>query len=231
MSKTKILITAGGTSEKIDEVRRITNTGTGATGALIAEEFCAALGPAAQIIYLCSENAVRPRAEHFNGASISIELANDVHSLIAAIKTLCAETKFDIIVHSMAVSDFYVHSIADTEGNIGEGKISSDKESLVITLKKAPKAIASLRELAPEATIVGFKLLSGVSEQELVAAGLALLQKNSLDFVLANDTKTALDSADEHTGYLVAPGGTYKCARGKSEIAKLLIKQTLTALQ
>ena len=34
-----ILITAGGTTETIDGVRSITNTGTGRLGSLIADEF------------------------------------------------------------------------------------------------------------------------------------------------------------------------------------------------
>jgi phosphopantothenoylcysteine synthetase/decarboxylase len=37
----KVLVTAGGTSEPIDGVRRITNTSTGATGGVIARAFAA----------------------------------------------------------------------------------------------------------------------------------------------------------------------------------------------
>ena len=37
--KHTVLVTAGGTSEPIDNIRSITNTGTGALGSLIADAF------------------------------------------------------------------------------------------------------------------------------------------------------------------------------------------------
>ena len=103
---------------------------------------------------------------------------------------------------------------------INENKISSDKEDLIVVLKKAPKIIALLRGLAPQAVIVGFKLLSGVSEEDLISAGHALLKKNDCDLVLANDMDNV--SIDQHEGLLIARDGTYERASGKEEIAKLI---------
>ena len=56
----KFLVTAGGTSEKIDAVRCITNSATGALGSLIAERLAEDPG-AERIFYICGKTAVRPK--------------------------------------------------------------------------------------------------------------------------------------------------------------------------
>ena len=246
----QILITAGGTSERIDNVRRITNSGTGALGAKIAEAFAAAERDC-RITYICSASAIRPPG------NVSVICADDIDSVAEAVKRACAETRFDIIIHSMAIGDYKVRAVSDTSlatagvierlsvlacgdsqspeeaiqdvllspAGITDAKISSDKEDLLIVLEKAPKIIALYRGLAPEATIIGFKLLSDASEEELVSAGLALLKKNDCDFVLANDMKTV--RSDMHEGLLIKKDGTYERATGKDNIAKLVVKASL----
>ena len=54
-----ILITAGGTSEPIDNVRVITNLGTGRLGSLIADRF-AEEDSVGKIFYVCSSRSVTP---------------------------------------------------------------------------------------------------------------------------------------------------------------------------
>jgi len=250
----KILITAGGTAEKIDDVRRITNSGTGRLGAKIAECF-AADGLKHSITYICSENAVRPKPDAAAGSILEICVTEDVDSVMEAVQTACAKTAFDAIIHSMAISDFQVRAVSESRqmteavieklslimcGDssspeeairdallsppaIKEGKISSDREDLIVVLKKAPKIIALLRGLAPGAVIVGFKLLSGACEEELARAGHALLIKNKCDFVFANDMETV--RKDHHEGILIARDGTYERASGKDGIAALIVRR------
>ena len=55
----RILITAGGTSEKIDEVRSITNHSTGKLGSLIAASF---LKYDVTIDYVTTAHALRPQS-------------------------------------------------------------------------------------------------------------------------------------------------------------------------
>jgi len=249
----KILISAGGTSEKIDDVRRITNSGTGRLGAKIAEAFAASC-PGCSITYICSENAVRP--EHSGNERV----CGDVNDVMEAVRQACAETAFDVIVHSMAISDYQVRAVSDSAlmtqnvierlsalacgdssspeeairdallspPEVKANKISSEKEDLIVVLKKAPKIIAMLRGLSPDSVIIGFKLLSGVSEEELADAGLGLLKKNDCDFVFANDMRTV--HGDSHKGILVARDGTYKSASGKDKIAELIVSSVLKRL-
>jgi len=232
-----ILITAGGTSEKIDDVRRITNSGTGRLGAKIAEAF-AASGRECSITYLCSENAVRPEIRQGDGSSVLrqknrplVLICSDVDSVRDAVLEACDETAFDVIVHSMAIGDYRVKTVLDslhTQREIRESKISSEKEELVVVLEKAPKIIALLRGLAPDAVIVGFKLLSEAGEEELVQAGHALLMKNDCDFVLANDIRTVRQN--RHEGILITKDGTFEHAAGKEEIAALIVERVLERL-
>jgi phosphopantothenate---cysteine ligase (CTP) len=69
---------------------------------------------------------------------------------------------------------------------------------------------------------VGFKLLYGVSRQELLDTGLALLQKNRCDFVLANDAQSFADGG--HTGFLIAPCGEPVRFEGKRAIARGIVR-------
>ena len=222
----KVLITAGGTSEKIDDVRRITNFATGRLGMKIVEAF-AASGHECHITYICSESAVRPEPD----SALDIRVADDVNSVMKAVEKACAENDFDVIVHSMAISDYRVKAVRDSlfsAHDIRENKIPSDKEELIIVLEKAPKIIALLRGLAPNAVIVGFKLLSCASKEDLLRAGHVLLMKNDCDYVLANDMMAVKD--DGHEGFLIARDGTYEHTYGKDGIATLIVESTIKLL-
>ena len=55
----KIIVTAGGTSEPIDEIRAITNKSTGSLGSKIAAEF-ATRDEVERIYYVHGKNAITP---------------------------------------------------------------------------------------------------------------------------------------------------------------------------
>ena len=246
-----VLITSGGTSEQIDDVRRITNTSTGQLGAMIADAF-AANTVDTNILFICAENAIRPSNEN-----IKIKTITGVLSLKEAIEEACAENNYDIIIHCMAVSDYMIKTVTDSDqmaenivehlsytmcgdsaspkdaimegienaSTIKANKISSDKDNLIVVMTKSPKVIAELRGLEPKAVIVGFKLLSDVSEEELIDVGYALLNKNDCDFVLANDMKTV--RAGQHKGILIDKNKQTCEAVGKKEIAEMIKDMTL----
>ncbi|NLX24567.1 MAG: phosphopantothenate--cysteine ligase, partial [Lentisphaerae bacterium] len=54
-----VLITAGGTAEKIDDVRKISNIATGRLGSLIADAFLKMED--VTVTYVCSEEAYVPQ--------------------------------------------------------------------------------------------------------------------------------------------------------------------------
>lgn len=92
------------------------------------------------------------------------------------------------------------------------------KSDLLLSLKKAPKLIGKMKTLSPDAFLVGFKLLKGVTEEELISVASALWEKNGCDLVLAND----LDEIDSqrHKGILVQDKTIVGRYETKKEIAE-----------
>ena len=229
-----ILITAGGTSEPIDSVRSITNSGTGRLGSLTAERF-AAKEDVGRVYYICPETALRP----FD-TKIEVIIVKTVDDLKAAVEDLLGRVRIDAVVHSMAVSDYRVRSVSTiemvsqamtsgddiesalnkTDLRYGGEKLSSKMGSPLILLEPTPKILPLFRQLSPDAVIVGFKLLSGVTTDRLFEVAKKLMTDNGCDYVLANDSKDI--SGDSHIGCLMdRDGGVIRCET-KGEIAQTI---------
>lgn len=201
----KILITSGGTTEKIDSVRGITNHSTGQLGTLIAETF---LKQGHQVTLLTTPSAVKPQAHE----QLTIVQVTDVASLIQAMEPLVKS--HDVLIHSMAVSDYTPVYMTDLEElktsdkpeqllekKNTETKISSASDYQVLFLKKTPKVISLVKEWNPKIQLIGFKLLVDVSPQELIQVARDSLIKNQAEVIVANDLQTI--SAGKHRAYLV----------------------------
>ncbi|MFB5534658.1 phosphopantothenate--cysteine ligase [Enterococcus faecium] len=237
----KILITAGGTTEKIDQVRAITNHSTGRLGQALADYLAA--NPDTIIDYVTTKQALKPK-RHSNITIYTIESALD---LFLQLEALTKKEHYDAIIHSMAVSDFTpafsfseeqlaknlpTSSTQEELGNWFEeneqtdttvSKISSDTEHLVLVLKKTPKIISYLREWQPKAKIIGFKLLVDVPKKSLLAVAKNSLINNKTDFIFANDLTEI--HGETHHGYLLSKDGTVEEAQSKSEIAALITEK------
>lgn len=233
----KILITAGGTSERIDEVRYITNVSTGQLANQIALAYLNFENT--QIFYLCTKQAVKP-----NHHRCQVVEVDGVDSVIMQIEKLCKVHDFQIVVHAMAVSDYQIDKVTTLSDVIEtsktfevkdvhqhlldykqDGKISSDVEDLTIVLKRTPKIIKNLRGYVKDAQIVGFKLLSGVSDDQLFDVAYDLLLKNDCDFVLANDLQKI--SNQQHHAFLIGRNGQKFDCTTKKEIAYTIVQNTL----
>ena len=219
----KIVITAGGTSERIDDVRTITNSSTGSLGFAIGNAFIAE-EKVEKIYYLHGKRAVWP--EHEKIEPIEIGGVMDLKENITRVLT---EDKIDAVIHAMAVSDYMVHQVTTLDKLMGTedpahaqdltgNKISSDIDDLIIHMKRSPKVISCIKEVSPESILVGFKLLSGVPHEELIDVGYRLLQKNNCDFVMANDLREIGNGF--HKGYLIHRDKTYDSMNTNEEIAK-----------
>lgn len=237
-----ILITAGGTSEPIDRVRSITNTGTGKLGSLIAD--CAAeYAQAEKIFYIHTKNAVLP-----SNGRVTLIPVSSTQDLDDAVSKLSGEEKIDIVIHSMAVSDYRVRAVigadmlaginTDTAGILdlfdrndmrkGCNKLSSSMSDPVILLQPTQKVLPLMRALMPEAKLVGFKLLDHVSREELISVAHRLLEKNGCDYVLANDYATV--EAGAHEGILIDKSGEKGSFIGKENIAQGIMKTLMEEL-
>ena len=221
----KILITSGGTREAIDRVRSITNHSTGQLGKVIAESF---LQADHQVTLVTTKSALKPDG-HPNLTIIEI---SDVASLKEALEPLVKS--HDVLIHSMAVSDYtpvYMTGIdevaqADSvydllEKSNEEGKISSANDYQILFLKKTPKIISLVKEWNPAIRLIGFKLLVGVSKDELLAVARASLEKNQADYIVANDLLDIKEG--QHRAYLVSKNEHIQ-VETKDQIAQLILQ-------
>ena len=100
----KILITAGGTLEKIDQVRSITNNSTGEMGLKICNELSKIEG--VEIYYLNTKTSMKPKNGFlFNVYPIEV---NDTQSVHDKMKEIIQTNKIDYVIHAMAISDYKV---------------------------------------------------------------------------------------------------------------------------
>lgn len=220
----RIVITAGGTSEPIDDVRKITNTSTGSLGLAIANAFLHDHRDVVdKIYYLHGEKAQYPD----NAAVEHIRIGGTMDLKEQLTRVLESE-KIDAVIHAMAVSDYMVDKVTTVEeiktgvksDKLSGNKISSSIDDLAIILKRTPKIIGMIKEVSPESRLVGFKLLSNVPHEELIEVASALMQKNHCDFVLANDLSEIGDGM--HKGYLVHRDGKVDTMQTKKEIAEMI---------
>ncbi|MBZ2060889.1 phosphopantothenate--cysteine ligase [Streptococcus sanguinis] len=218
-----ILITSGGTSEKIDRVRSITNHSTGRLGKIIAETF---LDKGDQVTLVTTPKAVRPAA-HPNLTIVQIE---NVAELLESLEPLIHT--HDVLIHAMAVSDYTPVYMTGLEAvaaspdmteflnkTNSESKISSQDDVQVLFLKKTPKIISLVKKWNPAIRLIGFKLLVNVTKEELLKTARASLIKNQAEIIVANDLTEI--SNQEHRAYLVGKD-TVTQAQSKEEIAQLL---------
>ncbi|HEX8931732.1 MAG TPA: bifunctional phosphopantothenoylcysteine decarboxylase/phosphopantothenate--cysteine ligase CoaBC [Patescibacteria group bacterium] len=207
----KIIVTAGGTSEKIDEVRSITNRSSGKMGVALAEELYLR---GAQVLLLRAKKAVSPR---YLMQEEIFETAEDLLNLLKK-----HSKSADVFYHVAAVADFTPEKV--------DGKISS-KTEFNLKLKPQVKILDLIKMLNPKIRLIAFKAEYGLPEKELLAAALKRLQEAKADVIIANDIskKDSGFEVDANEVLVVFPNGTFKkIALGlKREIAAKIIDLSL----
>lgn len=234
-----VVITSGGTSEYIDKVRKITNSGTGKLGSLIANSF--AIKEDIDIIfYIHTPKAILPNV---NKKCFKLIEVTDTNSVKDAVEKVLKENKIDLFIHTMAISDYYVDYVStiqmitdevldnkfqDVENILknpsktldNSSKLSSSEDNLVVVLKQTPKIISMIKELSPKTKLIGFKLLENVTKEYLFEVARKLMNKNNCDFVVANDLKDIKNG--NHKAFLISKDENEIEMNGKEEIAKIL---------
>lgn len=238
--KNKIIITAGGTSERIDNVRKITNSSSGKLGLEIANKLIELKGSEIdKIYYIAPKTAFRPDDKLVEWIEVV-----DTNDLKVNVEKLLRDEHIDYFIHSMAVSDYTVDFVTtarmiknNIEANkdkdiydvivqgdkaIKDTKISSYEDDLIIKLKRTPKIISLIKDISPETYLVGFKLLDNVKREELISVATNLKIKNKCDLVVANDLANIRKG--NHLAYIIKDDGI-KEANGKTDIALKLVEE------
>ena len=171
----KILVTAGGTREPLDDVRFLTNKSTGITGEHIARQL-SELGFDVTLDLAESSN-VRPVDAY------SLNRFDSFGSLSSLLQKQLAQENFDLVIHAAAVSDFNVDKAV--------GKIASD-DDLTLRLKRNPKIVNSLKNWSQNKNlkVVAFKLTSQASDQQVKEKISKLFNEAHADIVVQNDVKS-----------------------------------------
>ena len=172
----KILITSGGCKVPIDDVRHIGNFSSGRFGKELAEAF---LNRGHEVIFFHENGSLRPYSDENGEPYEKAKLFSyKFYEDYLGVKELISKENPDVIISAAAISDYIVDK--------KEGKISSKSEELTLTLKKGEKVISQFRSLAPQALVIGFKLLVGPTEEEINSA-VNKVFASGVDMVIYND--------------------------------------------
>lgn len=231
-----IIITTGGTIEKIDGVRGISNFSSGRLGIMLAEKFA----ETSQVFLIRGKKTTRAKA---SPNIIDMEIT-DARSVVECLQDISESYTIDVVIHAMAVADYTVRNVTSIEeilsdlgslpnaitiGDISaeltgrtvtQSKLSSTIKNPVIVLEQTPKIIQKIKTWWPNTTLVGFKLLNGVTEEELCRVAMESMVKSNANFVLANDLTNI--SGEYHKAILLDRYGYKVYTQTKSEIVSLL---------
>lgn len=244
----KILVTSGGTKVPIDRVRDITNMSKGTFGSRIAKQ---ALLAGFEVDYLISQDGKSPFSIKIDYGdkddqitSKMIENSAALHALhmfvgqnwsryqefryrnfddySVSLQAILEDRQPEVTILAAAVSDYGV-------GNYTDGKIRSGS-SKTIELIDYPKLIHQVKDWCPSTFLVGFKLLVGVTQDELVAASMKSISDNRCDLVVANDYESLKAGAHElilvdKNGIVLSESGEAHRRGSGSELADQLIKE------
>ena len=206
----KVLMTAGPTIEYIDPVRVITNLSSGKTGVLLASELISA-GAKVTLIY-GPGNQEPPK-----GTKI-INVTTNKEMLDATKKEL--KKKYDIVIMAAAASDY-------TPEKPSKSKIKSNKKSLTIRLKKAPKIIDQVKKSQKNTILVGFKAETNLSKSALIKSAKTKLKESNADLIIANDIGTKYQkNPDNNQIIIVDEKNTITSGwKKKEKIVKIIRKE------
>lgn len=210
----EVVVSAGGTKERIDPVRYITNDSSGKTGHAVAE---AAYYKGANVTLVTASDLPAP----YGVETVRIESAKELYK---AIDRRFEET--DILIMSAAVSDYGVADAADSKM-----KKDDDSAPVTIELTENPDILKTMGQKKEEQFLVGFAAETDKIEEY---AKKKLREKN-LDMIVANevgrddrgfnvDQNQVVIFTDEQTK-LEVPLTT------KKEIAAILMDEIIEALE
>lgn len=209
----RVLVSAGGTKERIDPVRYITNDSSGKTGHAIA------------------------KAAYHQGAEVSLVTASelDVPVGIEKVKVGSAQEMYDAIDQRFDETNILIMSAAVSDyGVLEEAKSKIKKENqadiMTLELRKNPDILKTMGAKKDQQFIVGFAAETDNLEEN---AQKKLVGKN-LDMIVANDVSrkdTGFNVDDNEVVILTGAEERYKIPKqSKNQIAEILIDKIVEAL-
>jgi phosphopantothenate---cysteine ligase (CTP) len=205
------VITGGPSSEPIDDVRLITNRSTGELGVILAKAF--RQGGHEVRLFLGRLSQYRhQQAAYF-------DRNEDLQRMLGEITE---RKSVDVVLHAAALADFQVVAVRAGNIDLGLKKIGSEHEILSVDLAPKPKVIAGLRDLFPNALIVGWKLELEGSRDDLIREAARQVKKNYTDACVINGR-----AFGDGFGFCTE-AGLRDSFSSKAELADFLVRWTET---
>lgn len=161
----RVLVTAGGTVERIDPVRYITNDSSGKMGYAIAEE---AVRMGAKVTLVSGPSALP--------APAGVELVPVQSALDMREAVLSRFEESHVVIKAAAVADYRSSVIADQ-------KIKKKSDSMTLELIKNPDILQELGTLKKHQFVIGF----AAETERLDEHALDKLKRKNCDLIVGND--------------------------------------------
>jgi phosphopantothenoylcysteine decarboxylase/phosphopantothenate--cysteine ligase len=195
------LVTGGGTREKIDPVRYLTNSSSGKMAYSIARN-CYLTGGNVELIL--GRNTITPDADIPYKIS-NVETAQDMFEEI-----MDRWKDVDYLFMSAAVSDFTVSTLS---------KKIKKTSKLDLKLKRNIDILAELKKKKKKQFVIGFSLES----ENLKASTLKKMKEKGCDLMVGNRPDSI--GSENTAGIIVSPSGEEDFSCSKDELAWKIIKK------
>lgn len=214
-----VVVSAGGTREKLDPVRFLGNRSSGRQGYALAR---AAAARGAEVTLVAANVALT------DPAGVKVVHVESTAELRDAV--LSAAATADAVVMAAAPADFRPTAQSDTKI-----KKSDDGSAPLITLQQNPDILKeiSTHRVRPGAVIVGFAAETGDATGSVLDLARAKLARKGCDLLVVNDVSggAVFGSTDNEAVILGADGSAVDVPHGsKSALAHLIWDQVVSRL-
>jgi phosphopantothenoylcysteine decarboxylase/phosphopantothenate--cysteine ligase len=204
--KIRVLITAGPTWIQLDPVRIISNISTGKTGQMLAEKIARAGN---QVKLLLGPS---PFGYKHNFKGVEVLRYIFFNELRDKIRKILRKSRFDVVIHSAAVCDFWPLQVV-------RHKFKSSNKKWDVKLVRTPKIINEIKRISPGLMLVGFKFEPQASKGYLIKEAGMLMRQSGSDIVVANTVKN-----NSYKAYILDSDSVRGPFINKSAMSDTLIK-------
>jgi phosphopantothenoylcysteine decarboxylase/phosphopantothenate--cysteine ligase len=205
----RVLVTTGGTRERIDPARFVGNFSSGKQGLAFARA-ALEMGASVKVIAANVDKSLLQGMDHLNVVSAS-DLEKSVNDAMGSV---------DLLVMAAAVADFSPSKVSDVKiKRVVAG------EKIDISLTANPDIVAGLAERS-RSTGSGAVILAFAAESGDDLEGLAKkkLQSKKCDFVVANSISSGeVFGSDQNSVLLVSDGESARFSGSKLEVARAVL--------
>lgn len=189
-----ILIASGPTSAPLDDVRSITNKSSGRLGSVIAKTLHER---GAIVEQLAGQGSLTAHSLYPDKQldSLTVTTFETVYELKLALQARLQNNSIDAVIMAVAVLDYIPERV--------EGKKHSSDETWTVTFRRVEKLIEQIQHWAPKTAIIGFKLESRISLDELKQRAEDLISRSKAKVVIANRLEDVGEQS--HIAYMMLP--------------------------